>query len=415
MCRTVSFTSLASRALLGIAALVALGAAAAHSLRLALADRAFRLGTVSGAIRAVELAPADSQYWRGLAVRKGNGRAEFSRALSLNPRDAQTWTEAGLAHEVAGEHIAAERNLLEAARYDRTWKPLWTLTNYYFRRGDNARFQEWARRTAELAPEDAGPLVQLCWEMRPDPQTFLEVLPRKPELLAQALAFAFRRDHPKRCMSLAERLLEVATPREAPILLEFCDRLISTGPQCPGCLGEAVRLWKELLRGGLVPHRSPYFDESSVNPSLIQPFLARGFDWRINNIEGVHSTSRGQRFTLVLSGLQPESCELFYRLSPARPGRRHEIRYRYAGRGLKLNSGVYWRVSDGYSRRLLAHSPDLVGGEGVREDRFSFGSPPETLLWRISLLQERRSGAVRADSEIVWEEVTLTTSEEEGP
>jgi hypothetical protein len=387
-------------------------AAGTHAVRLALAEQAFQSGTEEGIVRAAALAPQNARYWRELAARGRGGQAALAQALTLNPRDAQAWIEAALQDELAGDHTSAEGKLLEAARWDRTWKPRWTLANFYFRRADPARFWEWARRSAELGREDLTPLVNLCWQMDPNPHRLLAILPERPGPLAQALAFSFRRAEPQRCRRLAERLLAAATPAELPTLLEYCDRLVFAAPDCIDCLPAALGLWGSLAQRGLIPHLDPRPPDLSVNPALAAPLHGRGFDWRISHLEGVETTYQSGTFVLRVSGRQPESCELVLRYSPIAPGRPHELRYRYAGRGPAQRSGLFWRVTDAASAQVLAVSADLAPREEVLEEHLAFTPPSSARLVKLALAHERRPGAVRAEAEIAWHSVHLWTAGE---
>ena len=58
----------------------------------------------------------------------------------------------------------------KAARVDHQYLPAWTLANFYFRRGDSAKFWPWARRAAALTYDDYRPLLRLADTLETSPQ-----------------------------------------------------------------------------------------------------------------------------------------------------------------------------------------------------------------------------------------------------
>jgi len=68
----------------------------------------------------------------------------------------------GLDAEADGKLPEAETDLLRAASVDRLYVPAWTLANFYFRRGDSAKFWPWAKRAAALTYDDYRPLLRLA-------------------------------------------------------------------------------------------------------------------------------------------------------------------------------------------------------------------------------------------------------------
>jgi hypothetical protein len=365
------------------AAWVVLAAAGVYAVLLALAERAVRAGGERGAARAVRLAPLDARYWRELGVRRPDGRTELARALELNPRDAQAWVEAGLRAEWAGDFGEAERKLLNAARVDRTWRPAWALANFYFRRQEKEAFWRWARRCGELNPAEVAPLAELCWRVEPRPARLLQVTgPRR-----EALAFAYRRTDPRECWPLAEALLASAAA-SAKVLLEYCDRLLAVPQGVP----LALRLWDELAARGLLGRTS----------------TGRGFDWRVNQLEGLDSREREGRLRLALSRQRPERCEIAWRYAAVRSGRGAAFRYKYEAKGLGERSGVYWRVIEAYTGEILGASADLTGGG---EGSVEFPAPAAGLV-KIALAYERRPGTVTSEAEIAWNYAQVRVSDQ---
>ena len=90
-------------------------------------------------------------------------------AVSLNPRLSSAWIHLGLDAEADGNLQEAETDLLRAARVDRLYLPAWTLANFYFRRGDAAKFWPWAKQAAGLTYDDYRPLLRLADALETSP------------------------------------------------------------------------------------------------------------------------------------------------------------------------------------------------------------------------------------------------------
>jgi len=91
-------------------------------------------------------------------------------AVSLNPRLASAWIQLGLDAEADGNLPEAETDLLSAASVDHLYIPAWTLSNFYFRRGDASKFWPWAIRAADLTYDDYRPLLRLADALERSPQ-----------------------------------------------------------------------------------------------------------------------------------------------------------------------------------------------------------------------------------------------------
>jgi len=104
-------------------------------------------------------------------------------AVTLNPRLATAWIQLGLDDEAEGNLAAAEIELLRAARVDHQYIPAWTLTNFYFRRGDAVNFWLWARKAAARTFDDYRPLLRLADVLEPSPREVATRLGSKPPLL----------------------------------------------------------------------------------------------------------------------------------------------------------------------------------------------------------------------------------------
>jgi tetratricopeptide (TPR) repeat protein len=109
----------------------------------------------------IRLVVAEAEFRLNHAERYEASPEELRTAVTLNPRLSSAWIQLGLDAEADGNLSEAETDLLRAASVDRLYVPAWTLANFYFRRGDAAKFWPWAKRAAALTYDDYRPLLRL--------------------------------------------------------------------------------------------------------------------------------------------------------------------------------------------------------------------------------------------------------------
>ncbi len=142
-----------------------------NSLKLTRADFLFRQDTADSLRSVILLEPDDSDAYSRLAQLDETHSTELlETALSLNRYNVQAAIELGLRYEADGDYSRAEKFLLQAFSVDRTYRPRWSLANYYLRRDNIPAFWTWARKAAEMPSDDMGALFELCWRVSPDPQ-----------------------------------------------------------------------------------------------------------------------------------------------------------------------------------------------------------------------------------------------------
>ncbi|MCC6343050.1 MAG: hypothetical protein IT166_12680 [Bryobacterales bacterium] len=358
--------------------------------RLAWAGRYFESGEPADLQHAARLAPLDAAY----QYAAGNPR----RAVQLNPYFSRAWIRLGFDAELRGDFAAAERWLLQAARVDATMEPRWALANYYFRRGDSARFWPWLRLAAERSHGARASLFQLAWRMTNDGGEVLRRgIPEQRDVLASYVQFLLDEGKLDAAAGAAGALLDAASPAERNLLLVLCDRLI--GAQQASA---ALRVWNGMVERGLLPHGklAPGEGLSLTNPRLETAPLGRAFDWRLLWRAGVHSawTGAGHQIRIELDGREGEQTGLVSQVAPVLKGQAYDFSYRFRTEGLDADSGVAWRVYDAADGRLKTTGEPLSGVEW-REGRVRFSPAGE--LVRLDLVYQRASGTVRQEGTIV--------------
>src|ERR1700735_4007512 len=132
------------------------------NLRLAAADLAVARNNPDGTRLAMRWMPGNGSYAAQLADElyasdPVEAKSLLQKAVRSNRFDAASWIQLGLLCEAANDIPQAEESLLQAAAVDSTFLPSWSLANFYFRQENAARFWYWARRAAQMAPDDATP------------------------------------------------------------------------------------------------------------------------------------------------------------------------------------------------------------------------------------------------------------------
>src|SRR5215471_12917175 len=182
--------------------------------------------------RAGNLAPADATVWLRLAdlasVAGEDPRPILKRALLCSPSDASIWIKLGLEFEAYRKYGEAERCLLRETQLDHDLIPVWTLTNFYFRRGDRARFFPAARGILAFSQGDLTPVFRMAWALTPDANRMLtEGMPDAPRPLAAYLNWLLSADLLDAAYPVSVNLLRRFPHEGREALLSYCDRLIA--------------------------------------------------------------------------------------------------------------------------------------------------------------------------------------------
>jgi hypothetical protein len=370
----------------GVFGLLGLAVAAWFSTLLARADQAFRKGTPEAVARAVELTPDNADYLslRALQIdyEGGDVRPMLNRMAALNPSSSKPRIQLGLDAEVRGDFETAQGWLLDAARVDRQFEPAWTLANFYYRQQRPEQFWAWMRTALEVSYGDRRPAFDLCWNVSSKGQEILErAIPARREVEAAYLSYLLQTNRLADAAPAAVKLAASRNPVDLPLLYAACDALLDAGSGAA-----ALDVWTAL--GG------PLVDFDA-------PRIGHGFDWQPVSAPGItHVANR-----IVLSGQQPESCELLRQFLHLRPGQPYVLRWEARTSGFPAQTGLEWRVAD--------HSAVVASHEDWQPGEFKFISSGE---WpALSLHYQRPTGEPRAEGYVDLRHVTLTTNADGHP
>jgi hypothetical protein len=375
-----------------------------QSVRFAWADLLRTSGDLTTVQESIRLIPIDSRPLLReaslIAAANPLGREDqpiLERAVALNPHDAEAWMALALKAELLGNNDLAEKHLLHAASLDHTFKPAWTLANFYVRSGDMEKFWHWIRicidlvepRNAEALTFDPRPMFNLCWNVTDDANLILDrAIPRKHFVLSSYLKYLLDTERYDASLSTARLLFPMADHSDYDTLLYLCVRLIVAEN-----VGGAVEAWNTLadrkLFGLAALH--PSSGISLSNGDLRVAPLENAFDWRFIRPGGVYDTysPAGPFIRLDFDGEEPEHCVVLAQVMPLLRGRRYRFAYSYETSGLVgSETGLRWYMP-----------PSGLGAVAARdqsgEDSFEFVAPVDQDTPMLVLLYDRLPGTVK--------------------
>lgn len=412
--RNSAFLVVRTAAVLAAAALLAL--ASLRVVREAYAEQLYWSSEIAQLRRAAQLSPGCALYRVALADlldrAGGDPRPALREAARLSPTDDSIWIRLGLAEELAGHPDEAEAHLLEAARVSRKYLPRWTLANFYYRRGRPEAVWRWAREALAVSYGDRSAVFDLCWSLRAEPEFLIErVIPPRRDVVADYAGFLVARSQFRTAAAIYEKLAAEAQPGDLGRFLDATDRLLGSG-EYEGARG----VWNALCRRRLIPY--PPLEEHSgpavTNADFSRWTLGRGFDWRVEQTPGVVvAPDPGRGWRIVLSGDQPERCEILSQPLLLEPGRRYELGFRarasLAGRWRDAPSGLRWQVAS-RSGQVWVESVWPPGEEIAAQAR-EFRVPPGGGACELKLVHERIAGSVRAQGAVELISVTIRPGE----
>jgi hypothetical protein len=132
------------------------------------------------------------------AVDPAAAKSLLQRAVQLNRYDCLQLDPAGTLSRGGERPARGRRGSAAAASVDATFLPSWSLANFYFRRENTARFWYWARRAAQMDPDDAAPLFRLAWYVSPNAGEIASRLQiKRPLLEGQFVNFLMAQGDPE--------------------------------------------------------------------------------------------------------------------------------------------------------------------------------------------------------------------------
>lgn len=310
------------------------------SARMAVADLRAQRNGVAGLDAAIRMEPNDSVLEARRALYLANNGdtsattdEQLQRAAQLDPLNSELQMALGLRAEFRGDLPEAERYLVHAAAIDHTFKPAWTLANFYARNNEPDKTWPMIRRALNLNPLafDPTPVFDLGRHETSEPAKILDMIPARGNMPLQYLYFLMGRNRPQEALQLLPRVLTAAQLVHPPdpaftdgmtALTEFlikADRV-----------ADAVRVWNELVErqaiasGTLHPERGI----SIANPDFRYPPIHAAFGWQVTQDANVRAFSDLSSLRLEFNGKEPESLQLLTTTAPLVGGKAYRLTWK---------------------------------------------------------------------------------------
>ena len=408
------------RWVIGIFLLAASGVSMFWSVRVAYADYLARLDTPASLERASQLMPTNADYLTREAILIDALNPvvtlpdeRLRRALELNPRLSEAWMAQGLRSEMHGNSAQGEKELLEAARVDGTFKPAWTLANFYLRQGNAEKFWPMAQRCLRLvephrddsAGYDAEPIFDLCWRLSDSVPTIQALaIPQHAFVHLAYVGYLINQAKPDAAIAAwnafrsgsGEPKSGHLSPENLLTVLGYVDFLIAQARPA-----EAMSAWNSAIEQGLLvgDALAPEKERSLTNGSLSRQPLDRGFDWRLPLAPSL-TTKYFESEALLrfeLNGDEDEHLELAWQAVPLIPGRNYSLNFKYRTEGASAGNTQTYNPAAGlhWSALNLRSQSDVFKSNEWSAGSLSFAADPHTRLARLSLRYDRVNGTTR--------------------
>jgi tetratricopeptide (TPR) repeat protein len=383
---------------------VVCGLIIARSIRIAVADVRAQKGP-AGLDRALSLEPRDSVLLARAALARDSG-GDMSRAADLqllraseaDPFNADLLIALGLREEFRGHNGEAERYLMHAAEIDHTFKPAWTLANYYFRRNQPDKMWPVIRRSLELNPLtfDLRPVFDLCWNGGGDPASIANLMPARGTVPLQYLSYLMGRNRIDAAIAFWPRALKTADPAN-PVYVDVLTGYTESLQQA-NRISDSVRGWNDLVDRKIVisGRLDPAAGVSVADPDLSFPLVERGFGWRLAHEAGVAVAKGPAGLRFEFDGNQPESSTLLSAATALVPGREYRLVWKTDASRLSSprDAGFVWQIAQQPGNTVTVCQPALQAGD---DGACRFRGVPGSGNARIDLLYKRALGTTRVD------------------
>jgi tetratricopeptide (TPR) repeat protein len=370
-----------------------------------------------GIYRALEIAPSDSALLLRVALaRSQSGDMSSSadqwlqRAAEANPLSPDIRMALGLREEFRGHTSQAERDFVRATEVDRTFKPVWTLINFYARSGQPDKTWPLIQRAFTLDPLafSPTPIFDLCWNQGSDPARIAALLPEQGAIPVQYLFYLLATKRTDEAIRFWPKALAAVgtnnTSSDAQALIQYPDFLIGANR-----VTEAVRGWNDLVDRKIIAsgRLDPASGASIADPDFSFPFLDHSFGWRPGTASGWFLIKGTAALHFEFDGNEPESSSvLLTTLAPLTPAQVYRLVWNADGTRLNATNdpGFELRITQEPGETPTPCIPLLkAGGPG----ECAFTSGPSAHYARLELRYGRALGAVRAQGTLQLSRVKL--------
>lgn len=332
--------------------------------------------------------------------------ALYFSALSGNPLMAASWLGLSELYIDSGREADSEKSLRMAQDMMQSSPGLlWESSMLAFRLGDNDLALDNLRVVAEADPTKRKRVFDISWRVAKDPETILERAV-SDEVLPSYLDYLIQTDRQDATYPVWERLGKNGPGSETA--LAYTDYLLAKG-DTESARDVWIGLYPEEDSGALVWNGGFEYDT-----------VGQGFDWKINQANGVHADydyrkkTEGQRsLRLKFSGKENVDFRGVYQTVAVEPGARYALTWDAASSDITTRSGVMVEV---YCQGFRTKSDSYTGSSDWERRRLEFDAPANCPTVTIGLRREKSERLDNLISGEFWiDDVSMTKTENGRP
>ena len=380
-----------------IAVFLAAGAAIALVFTLAsgAAKPLARSGSLQTSSELAHILPGMEDIDLRYATMLPNQRVSYLRkALGYNPWNSGAAMELGMASEESGDPAAAERYLKHAVRTDAGSRPLWAMINFYFRENRRDDFMASIDRYRRTDGEDARSLFRLVYASDDDVASILHHFrPLSCSELRGFLSVLEDRSRLLEALPVGTELTACVDRESTAAIDDYLSSLLADDhPEAAGFLQTKVR--SALAQASFESQPTQIL----LNEDFAQPLTQKGFDWRINLVQGVRTQQfpQGHAMQFDFDGEEPDAAVLLYQPVVLTPGMRYRITGDSESTEPAAKDAFAWRLMELTGGRVIDAALDSKAPavQGSQID-WSFTAPPSGKTVVLAFVYARPSGKVK--------------------
>lgn len=331
----------------------------------------------------------------------------YFSALSGNPLMAASWLGLSELYIDSGREADSEKSLRIAQNMMQSSPGLlWESSMLAFRLGDNNLALDNLRVVAEADPTKRKRVFDISWRVAKDPETILDRAV-SDEVLPYYLGYLIQTDRQGATYPVWERLSRNGSNGHETALA-YADYLLARGDT------ESARdVW-----AGLYPDE----DAGALvwNGGFEYDTVGQGFDWKINQANGVHADydyrrkTEGQRsLRIKFSGKENVDFKGVSQTVAIEPGAAYVLTWEAASSDITTRSGVMVEV---YCSGFRAASESYTGSSDWEKRRLEFDAPENCPTVTIGLRREKSERLDNLISGEFWlDDVSMTKAENGRP
>lgn len=320
--------------------------------------------------------------------------AEFySRSLKLNPLQAGVWIDLSKTlHQTEGKTEEAEYALERALKLSpRNTELMWETGTSWLIHGNTEKAVSVLRQYLLFRPDKHIAVYDLCYKLGLTNNYLLEKLvPGSYEFRAKYLTYLMRTKRVDEAVEVWNSLDQQKIEKD--IFISYVNFLIRNS-----MYEQATSVWKEITPkiAGLEGTDETF---QLWNPGFENEMLNGGFDWTINETEGVdvyiddiiHITGN-RSLGVTFDGKHNPGIAIARQVVMVMPSSQYKLRSYIKTEGLTTRNGMLMNVQ-GYNCKGLGKNSEVVTGTTFwREVTIDFKAPPQCNAVLISFIRKKSS------------------------